>query len=108
MAQMQLTVSAHKINGLKGSGVLAMRKGIVPKAINYGGGQEKGIRSGTVSVPDATALAKAMRLTVPHKNLDSIDSGEMSLLITLAILKMYISLQKILAHLIYYQLHSFK
>ena len=50
-----ITVSAHKIHGLKGSGALIMRKGLLPEAINYGGGQELGIRSGTVSVPDAAS-----------------------------------------------------
>ncbi|KAA0965138.1 cysteine desulfurase [Sporosarcina sp. ANT_H38] len=58
-----ITISAHKINGLKGSGILALRKGITPEPINYGGGQEKGIRSGTVSVADAVALAKAVRMS---------------------------------------------
>ncbi len=58
-----ITISAHKINGLKGSGVLALRKGMMPTAINFGGGQENGIRSGTVSVADAVALAKAMRIS---------------------------------------------
>ncbi|WP_172371127.1 cysteine desulfurase family protein [Sporosarcina jiandibaonis] len=57
-----ITVSAHKIHGLKGSGALIMRKGLLPESINYGGGQEFGIRSGTVSVPAAAALALAMRL----------------------------------------------
>ena len=66
-----ITISAHKINGLKGSGLLAMRKGIAPEAINYGGGQEKGLRSGTVSVPNATALAKAMRLIDAEDRLQS-------------------------------------
>lgn len=59
-----MTVSAHKIHGLKGSGALITKGNITPTAINYGGGQEQGIRSGTVSVPDATALARAMRLAV--------------------------------------------
>lgn len=58
-----ITVSAHKINGLKNSGVLVMKKGMTPSPINFGGGQEKGIRSGTVSVPNAVAAAKAMRLS---------------------------------------------
>lgn len=57
-----LTISAHKIHGLKGSGALVMRKGLLPQAVNFGGGQERELRSGTVSVPDAVALAKAMRL----------------------------------------------
>lgn len=58
-----ITISAHKINGLKGSGILALRKGMTPEPISYGGGQEKGIRSGTVSVADAVALAKAIRMS---------------------------------------------
>lgn len=59
-----ITVSAHKIHGLKGSGALITRGKITPNPINFGGGQEQGVRSGTVSVPDATALARAMRLAV--------------------------------------------
>ena len=59
-----ITVSAHKIHGLKGSGALITRKRMTPVAINFGGGQELGIRNGTVSVPDAAALARAMRLTI--------------------------------------------
>ncbi|WP_318614202.1 cysteine desulfurase family protein [Sporosarcina sp. YIM B06819] len=58
-----ITISAHKINGLKGSGLLAFRKGIPPQALNFGGGQEHGLRSGTVAVADAVALAKAMRIS---------------------------------------------
>lgn len=57
-----VTISAHKIHGLKGAGALITKKGILPEAINYGGGQERGFRSGTVSVPDAVAVARAMRL----------------------------------------------
>lgn len=61
-----ITVSAHKIHGLKGSGALITRKIMMPVAINYGGGQEFGVRSGTVSVPDATALARAMRFSIEN------------------------------------------
>ena len=59
-----LSLSAHKIHGLKGSGLLAY-SGVELQAIQYGGGQESGIRSGTVSVPNAVALAKALRLATP-------------------------------------------
>jgi len=58
-----ITISAHKINGLKGSGILALRKGMTPEAISYGGGQESGIRSGSVSVANAVTMAKAIRLS---------------------------------------------
>lgn len=58
-----ITISAHKINGLKGSGILALRKGMTPEAISYGGGQESGIRNGTVSVANAVTMAKAIRMS---------------------------------------------
>lgn len=58
-----ITISAHKVNGLKNSGALLLRKGVTPHAINFGGGQENGLRSGTVSVPNAVAIAKAMRIS---------------------------------------------
>lgn len=60
-----LTMSAHKIHGLKGSGILAFNH-VDLKAVQVGGGQEFGLRSGTVSVPHAAALAKALRLAQPN------------------------------------------
>ncbi|WP_150284817.1 cysteine desulfurase family protein [Rummeliibacillus sp. TYF-LIM-RU47] len=57
-----LTVSGHKINGLKGTGFLALRKQVNIETIIHGGGQEMGLRSGTVAVPQAVALAKAVRM----------------------------------------------
>ncbi|MCM3637133.1 cysteine desulfurase [Sporosarcina luteola] len=58
-----VTISAHKMNGLKNSGALLLKKNVTPQAINFGGGQENGLRSGTVSVPNAVAMAKAMRIS---------------------------------------------
>lgn len=66
-----LTISAHKINGIKGSGILVIRKGITLEAINYGGGQEGGLRSGTVSVPNAASIAKAMRLSASRNKTEN-------------------------------------
>lgn len=59
-----LTVSAHKLHGLKGSGILAVNHVELAPVI-HGGGQESGVRSGTVSVPHAAAFAKALRLAAP-------------------------------------------
>ena len=61
-----ISVSGHKIHGLKGSGLLAFRKKPQLKAFIVGGGQEFGLRSGTVPVPQAAALAKAARLAVEN------------------------------------------
>lgn len=57
-----ITISGHKLNALKGSGVAAFRKRVTIEPIIHGGGQEMGLRSGTVAVPQNVALAKAIRL----------------------------------------------
>jgi len=54
-----LSVSGHKIHGPKGSGFLFIKDKTKMKPIIYGGGQEKGIRSGTENVPAIAGLAVA-------------------------------------------------
>jgi len=44
------SISAHKINGLKGVGALIKRKNININPLIFGGGQENGLRSGTENV----------------------------------------------------------
>ena len=44
------SISAHKINGLKGVGALIKRKNLVISPLIYGGGQEGGLRSGTENI----------------------------------------------------------
>lgn len=55
-----ISFSGHKIYGPKGIGGLISRKPI--KAISYGGGQERGLRPGTLPVPLIVGLAKAIEL----------------------------------------------
>ena len=57
------SISAHKFHGLKGVGVLYLKSRRTTHNITFGGGQENGLRSGTVNVPGAVSLAKALRLT---------------------------------------------
>ncbi len=66
-----ISISAHKIHGIKGSGVLVMKKGVKPISTSFGGGQENGLRSGTVSVANAVAIAKAMRISVEESKVES-------------------------------------
>lgn len=54
-----LSVSGHKIHGPKGSGFLYVRSGVKIRPILFGGGQQKGMRSGTENVPAIAGLGKA-------------------------------------------------
>ena len=51
-----LSVSGHKIHAPKGTGFLYIKDKTKIKPIIYGGGQQKGMRSGTENVPGAAAL----------------------------------------------------
>ncbi|MDP4109691.1 MAG: cysteine desulfurase family protein [Bacillota bacterium] len=56
-----ISVSGHKIGGVKGAGALYTAEGIRIPPILYGGGQEKGLRSGTEALPAIAALGEACR-----------------------------------------------
>ncbi len=56
-----LSVSGHKIHGPKGSGFLYIRDRVKVKPILYGGGQQRGMRSGTENVPAIAGLSAAIR-----------------------------------------------
>lgn len=55
-----LSVSGHKIHAPKGTGFLYIRDKVKIKPIIYGGGQQKGMRSGTENVPGVAALGEAV------------------------------------------------
>jgi cysteine desulfurase len=57
-----LAISAHKLYGPKGVGALVVQKGHQLKPILYGGGHQKGMRSGTLNVPGIVGLGEACRL----------------------------------------------
>lgn len=59
-----LAASAHKFGGPRGIGLLLARRTPAPQPIAFGGGQERGIRPGTVDVASASALAAALRESV--------------------------------------------
>lgn len=56
------TFSGHKIHGLKGTGLLYVRKGTTLFPLFHGGGQEQALRSGTENVPGNIAFVRALRL----------------------------------------------
>lgn len=58
-----LSISGHKFHGPKGTGLLYKSKKISLAPIQFGGGQEYGLRSGTQNVPGIIAFTKAMRLS---------------------------------------------
>lgn len=100
-----LSVSGHKIHGPKGVGALFIRKGLNVQPYVFGGGQERGMRSGTENVPAAagfgiaaelcrrnlakrietmkmvkTFLEEGIRLEIPDVRFNSIMDGSSSIL----------------------------
>ena len=68
------SMSSHKLYGPKGVGALYIRRknprvNLIP--ITTGGGQEKGIRPGTLPVPLIVGFGEAMRLAIKNLELDS-------------------------------------
>ncbi len=57
-----LSLSGHKLHAPKGVGVLFVRRGIRMNQLLYGGGQEKGRRSGTENIPYIVGFGRAMEL----------------------------------------------
>lgn len=57
-----LSVSGHKIHGPKGVGFLYVKNGTKLSPILFGGGQQRGMRSGTENVPAIAGLGEAARL----------------------------------------------
>lgn len=55
-----ISVSAHKLHGPKGTGALYVKKGTKMFSLHLGGGQEKGVRSGTESTPLIAGFGKAV------------------------------------------------
>ena len=57
-----LSISGHKIHGPKGVGVLYAGSRVKIQPILFGGGQQRGLRSGTENVPGIAGMAKAAEL----------------------------------------------
>jgi cysteine desulfurase len=66
-----VAVSAHKIHGPKAVGALWMRDGAEPEALIHGGGQELGLRSGTLSPALCVGFGAAANLVSERSATDS-------------------------------------
>lgn len=61
-----LSISGHKFGTPKGIGVLLLRSSLPYEALISGGGQERGVRSGTQNVAAAVAMAVGLRKSCRH------------------------------------------
>lgn len=57
-----LSVSGHKIHGPKGIGFLYVSEKVKIKPVSYGGGQQKGLRNGTLNVPGIAGVGLATEM----------------------------------------------
>jgi cysteine desulfurase len=62
-----LTLTAHKIGGPYGAGVLLLGRDVPCAPVLHGGGQERDLRSGTLDVPGIVAMATAVRVAVEQR-----------------------------------------
>jgi len=62
-----ISLGAHKFYGPKGIGVLYIRTGTPIFPLQTGGGQESGLRAGTLNVPYIVGFAEALRLTAEER-----------------------------------------
>uniref|UniRef100_A0A8R1DJE2 cysteine desulfurase n=1 Tax=Caenorhabditis japonica TaxID=281687 RepID=A0A8R1DJE2_CAEJA len=67
-----MSISAHKIYGPKGAGALYVRRRprVRVEAQMSGGGQERGLRSGTVAAPLCIGLGEAARIAIAEMDMD--------------------------------------
>jgi cysteine desulfurase len=65
-----VAISAHKFGGPKGTGALVVRRGVPLEPLIEGGGQERGLRSGTSNVAGAVGMAAALRATAAERAAD--------------------------------------
>ena len=62
-----VAISAHKFGGPKGTGALVVRGDVALQPLLEGGGQERGLRAGTVNVAGVVAMAAALRVTIDRR-----------------------------------------
>ncbi len=73
-----VAVSGHKIHGPKGIGGLWMRAGAEPEPLLHGGGQEQGLRSGTLAPSLCVGLGEAAHLASERRTADLVHVEKLS------------------------------
>ncbi len=66
-----IAISAHKIHGPKGIGALWLRDGVEIESLIHGGGQEQGLRSGTLSPALCAGFGAAARIAADRRDADA-------------------------------------
>jgi cysteine desulfurase len=66
-----VAISGHKIHGPKGIGALWLRDGVAPTPLMHGGGQEGGIRSGTLAPALCAGFGVAARIAFERMEADT-------------------------------------
>lgn len=72
-----LALSGHKIHAPKGVGALYVKDGTPILPINFGGGQEKGLRSSTENVPGIVGLGKASEIAISTMDKDIVSMSRL-------------------------------
>jgi len=70
-----MTISAHKLGGPTGIGALLARRGLGLEPVLHGGGQERGVRSGTLDVPATRSFAVALEQAVAVRPAEALRLG---------------------------------
>lgn len=66
-----MSVTAHKIGGPIGVGALLVRRDVKVMPLSHGGGQERGIRSGTLDMPALVGFATAADIAVSGRDAEA-------------------------------------
>ena len=73
-----LSISGHKLYGPKGTGLIYVKRGVKIIPMITGGGQERGMRSGTENVPGIAGLGKACELAKQEYEANSRKESEIA------------------------------
>ena len=92
-----LSISAHKLYGPKGAGALYIRGGPYALPISpilVGGGQEKGLRAGTLNVPAIVGLGEACHLCEQRQPNESIRTAALRDRLEAAVLEVVVDVRR--------------